>query len=61
VDKTTKELRRRVQSLEAKLGEANTTKEMGAKNERGGDKKSKKTSGTAVAPSTVTVGLLWWD
>ena len=54
VDKTTEELRRRVQSLEAKLGEANATKRKGAKNERGGDKKSKKTSGTAVAPSTVT-------
>ena len=54
VDKTTEELRRRVQSLEAKLGEANATKGKGAKNKRGGDKKSKKTLGTAVAPSTVT-------
>jgi len=54
VDKTTEELRRRVQSLEAKLGETNAMKGKGAKNERGGDKKSKTTSGTVVAPSTVT-------
>ena len=54
VDKTTEELRRRVQSLEAKLGEVNATKGKGAKNKRGGNKKSKKMSGMAVAPSTVT-------
>ena len=54
LDKTTEELRHRVQSLEAKLGEANATKGKGAKNERGGDKKSKKMPGMVVAPSTVT-------
>jgi len=43
-----------------KLGEANATKGKGAKNERGGDKKSKKTSGTVVAPSTVTPKSKSW-
>ncbi len=41
VDKMTEELCRRVQSLEVKSREANATKGKGAKNERGGDKKSK--------------------
>ncbi len=49
VDKMTEELRRRVQSLEAKLGNANMKKANVAKNGMGGDKQQK--SGVAVAPS----------
>jgi hypothetical protein len=66
VDKTTEDLRRRIQSLEAKLGETKnalkrTTAALGepsmpkqkrAKNKVGGGTKSKKTPGTAVAPSS---------
>jgi hypothetical protein len=49
VDKTTEELRRRVQSLEAKLGDANVKKAKEAKNGMGGNKKKK--LGVAIAPS----------
>ncbi|KAL3763565.1 hypothetical protein ACHAW5_008108, partial [Stephanodiscus triporus] len=68
VDKTTDDLRRRIQSLEAKLGETKnalkrTTTKSGepsmpqrkkVKNEVGGATKSNKTPGTAVAPSSAT-------
>ena len=68
VDKTTDDLRRRIQSLEAKLGETKnalkwtTTKSeepsmpqrKKVKNEVGGATKSNKTPGTAVAPSSAT-------
>ena len=60
VDKTTEELRRRVQSLEEKLGETKVTKGKGAKNEMGGNKKSKKTLGTAVALSPMTPKSKSW-
>jgi hypothetical protein len=68
VDKKTEELHRRIQSLEAKLGEtknalkrktatsedtATPKKRKKAKNERGDATKSNKTPGTAVAPSAV--------
>ena len=67
VDKKTEELYRRIQSLEAKLGETKnalkrktatsgdtaTPKRKKAKNERGDATKSNKTPGTAVAPSAV--------
>jgi hypothetical protein len=48
VDKMTEELRFRVQSLEAKLGNANVKKAKVAKNRMGGNKKKK--LGVAVAP-----------
>ena len=69
VDKTTEDLRRRIQSLEAKLGETKNAlkrtttaasgepsmpKQKRAKNEVGGGTKSNKTPGTAVAPSSAT-------
>ena len=67
VDKKTEELHRRIQSLEAKLGETKNAlkrktatsgdtampKRKKAKNERGDATKSNKTPGTAVAPSAV--------
>ena len=68
VDKTTEDLRRRIQSLEAKLGETKNAlkrtaaksgepsmpKQKKVKNEVGGGTKSNKTPGTAVAPSSAT-------
>ena len=61
VDKTTQELRRRVQSLEAKLGETKrVTKGKGAKNKMGDGKKLKKTSGTVAAPSPTTPKSKIW-
>ena len=66
VDKSTDELRRRIQSLKAKLGETNMLKRTAAtsgdtamlqkkkaKNAEGNGKKSNKTPGTAVAHTTV--------
>ncbi len=67
VDRTTEELRRRVQSLEANLGKANSILEQKkrhageinsrhkkkAKNEMGDDKRLNKTQGTAVAPPAI--------
>jgi hypothetical protein len=53
VNKTTEELRRRVQSLAAKLGKSNVKKSKAAKKGMGNDKKKKKL-GTAIAPHTTT-------
>jgi hypothetical protein len=53
VNKMTEELRRRVQSLEAKFGKSNVKKSKAAKIGMGNEKKKKKL-GTAVAPSTTT-------
>jgi hypothetical protein len=68
VDRTTEDLRRRIQSLEAKLGETKNAlkrttavsgepsmpKQKKAKNKVGGGTKSKKTPGMAVAPPSAT-------
>jgi hypothetical protein len=60
VDNTMEELRCRVQSLEAKLGETKVTKGKGAKHEMGGNKKSKKALGTVIPPSTITPKSKIW-
>ena len=74
VDKTTEELRRRIQSLETKLGETKNTlkrtkaksgetttlQRKKAKNEVGDARKSNKTPGAAVALSTLTPKNKTW-
>ena len=52
VDKTTEELRRRVQSLEAKLGKDSVKKVKAAKNQDG--QRQEKKLGAAVTPSTMS-------